>query len=131
MTTLAGVRTVVRLVPPVVPPIAPTRAVLDVPTPAHRAVHRRQINALLVITRAREAATIRALRSAHRAVVAVALIAAQGDVLLLVPIPARLRLNKVVAGVDRNVRVDVIPLVLQAVVEDAPRRVAAHAALTA
>lgn len=125
--TSAGAQTVVRSVPPTVP----TRAVPNVPTPAHQAVRRHPTSAALVIIRVREAATTHVPRRARRAVAVVAPIAATESVQLPVPSPARLSRNKAVAAVARNVQEGVTTPVLQAVVADVPKRVAADAALIA
>lgn len=131
MTTLAGAQTVVRSAPPAVPAIVPARAAPNVTKPAHQAVHRHPTSAALVTILVREAATIHVPSSARRAVAVVAPIAALESVQLPVPTPARVRRNKAVAAVARDVQADVTTLVLQAVVADAPKRVVADAALIA
>lgn len=128
--TSVGVEIVVRFAHPAVQAIAPIRAVLNVTTPALRAVHKRPLSAAHVITRVRAAATRRVLRNVRRAAAVVAPMAAQESVRLPVPTAARLRRNKAVADVVKNVQVAVTPPVLLAVVVGAHERVVAHAALT-
>lgn len=130
MTTSVGAEIVVKLAHPAVSAIAPANAPTRAVTLVHRAVHRRPINAAHVITRVRVAATRRVLRNVRRAAAVVAPMAAQESVRLPVPTAARLRRNKAVADVVKDVQVAVTPPVLLAVVVGAHERVVAHAALT-
>ena len=132
MMTWAGAGGIaVWFVHPAVPTIAPARAVPDVTKPAHRAVHRRPASVAHVTTRVWAAVTRLVPRSARRAVAVVAPMAALESVRPPVLIVARLRRNKAVAAVVKDVPAAVTTPVLQAVVGAAPKRVVVHAALTA
>ena len=130
MITSGDAEIVARLALLAVPVIAIAIAPAPAVTLALRAVRSRPTNAAHAITRVRVAATKHVPRSARRAVVAVVPMAAQESVRLPVPTAARLRRNKAVADVVKDVQVAVTPPVLLAVVVGAHERVVAHAALT-